>query len=407
MRGDVALVGGRRLGPVARRGRSPAGRSKRSSSGSAADDPRDAIRPDLAVDRGDDVPDAGLEHEAERLEDRAAPVPRRGRSRSRSASRSRPRRRARRGGGPAGSRWNHSPASRWKRSTRREARDPQLGRQRGEDLELGGGDDRPEPELGRRARAARPGTAPRPPRRSSRSAASGSRRPAGCRRARRARRRSGRRTRSAPRRRGGSSVRRPRARARARRRSAGRAPGAAAAARRGGRRARPHDTPYSCQNLSCSRRSPSAAGSTVGRQIVAVERVAVGRVAALVAGREPLLALRRTSRASRSRDRPGPGVASWMRSSPTAAAASSASAISASVNGSRKPVLAAWFAHTPAKQSAWSSVRTERLSAPVSPPPPPCSDAEEVLDVVAVLVGDDIALGERAALRAEARRGAP
>ena len=64
-------------------------------------------------------------------------------------------------------------------------------------------------------------------------------------------------------------------------------------------------------------------------------------------------------------------------------------------------MLVAWFAQTPAKQSAWSSVRTER---PVAPDPPPlCGQrAEEVLDVVAVLVGEDVALRERATLRPEA-----
>ena len=43
-----------------------------------------------------------------------------------------------------------------------------------------------------------------------------------------------------------------------------------------------------------------------------------------------------------------PVVDSWIRSSPTAAAASNASAICASVMASRKPVSAAWFAHRPA-----------------------------------------------------------
>ena len=63
---------------------------------------------------------------------------------------------------------------------------------------------------------------------------------------------------------------------------------------------------------------------------------------------------------------------------------------------------AALLAQTPAKQSAWSSVRTDWLWAPVSPLSP-LQGAEQVLDVVAVLVGDHVALGERPALGAEPR----
>ena len=63
----VPLVGGDRLRPVAARSKS-AGRAKsRGRSPYAADAPH-AIRPDLVLAPGDDVPDAALEHEAERLE---------------------------------------------------------------------------------------------------------------------------------------------------------------------------------------------------------------------------------------------------------------------------------------------------------------------------------------------------
>ena len=68
-------------------------------------------------------------------------------------------------------------------------------------------------------------------------------------------------------------------------------------------------------------------------------------------------------------------------------------------------MLVAWLAQTPAKQSAWSSVRTER---PVAPAPPPLvgQRPEQILDVVAVLVGEHVALGERATLRTERGRAA-
>ena len=67
-----------------------------------------------------------------------------------------------------------------------------------------------------------------------------------------------------------------------------------------------------------------------------------------------------------------------------------------------KPVSTAFAAQTPAKQSACSSTRTARLSAPWS-----CAaveGAEQVLHVMPVLVGDDVGLRERAALGAEAQR---
>ena len=65
-----------------------------------------------------------------------------------------------------------------------------------------------------------------------------------------------------------------------------------------------------------------------------------------------------------------------------------------------KPVSTAWFAHTPAKQSAWSSVCTE---LPLEPrwSRRRREEAEQILDVVAVLVGDDVGLSERPALGAE------
>ena len=96
-----------------------------------------------------------------------------------------------------------------------------------------------------------------------------------------------------------------------------------------------------------------------------------------------------------------PWVCSWIRSSPMTDAASSACAICSRVSGSRKPVSTALPPHTPAKQSAWSSVRTAPPSAPASRPG--LEQAEQVLHVVAVLVGDDVHLGERAALGAELR----
>ena len=54
-----------------------------------------------------------------------------------------------------------------------------------------------------------------------------------------------------------------------------------------------------------------------------------------------------------------PDVDSWIRSSPTAEAASTAVESCSFVMGSRYPVSTAWAIHTPAKQSACSSVRTE------------------------------------------------
>jgi hypothetical protein len=54
----------------------------------------------------------------------------------------------------------------------------------------------------------------------------------------------------------------------------------------------------------------------------------------------------------------------WRRSSPTAAAASIASATSRSEIEVMNPVCTACAAHTPAQQSAWSSSRTERSADP-------------------------------------------
>ena len=97
-----------------------------------------------------------------------------------------------------------------------------------------------------------------------------------------------------------------------------------------------------------------------------------------------------------------PCVRSWMRSSPTAAAASSASATSWRVRSSTNPVPSAWPTHRPAKQSACSSTRTW----------PPCGPVSrsalsrvpiEVLNVVSVLVREDVRLGERPAASAELR----
>ena len=51
--------------------------------------------------------------------------------------------------------WNQPGASRWKRSATAAGPGAQLGRQRGHDLEPGGGDDRPEAELRGGARQAR------------------------------------------------------------------------------------------------------------------------------------------------------------------------------------------------------------------------------------------------------------
>ncbi len=66
-------------------------------------------------------------------------------------------------------------------------------------------------------------------------------------------------------------------------------------------------------------------------------------------------------------------------------------------------MAAAWFAHTPAKQSAWSSVRTDAALGTGLAAARLLERAEEVLDVVAVFVGDDVALRQRPAAGAEAR----
>ena len=243
---------------------------------------------------------------------------------------------------------------------------PQLGWQRGEDLELGGRDDGPEAELG-----GRPGQPGQEQRLGLLAGHPGQPRPVAVdqpdaavdaalgvdRHARRAERLDV--AMDGPF--GDLELAR-----RARRRSAGRAPGGAAAATRDGRRARPPRYAYSCQKMSCS---AASCGRPRGSDR-AVERVAGGRVAALVAGREPLLAL--VGRAVRPRVgvRPGRCVASWIRSSPTAAAASSASAIWASVNGSRNPVLAAWFAQTPG-EAVGLELRPDRLALGTRLPPPP------------------------------------
>ena len=63
-------------------------------------------------------------------------------------------------------------------------------------------------------------------------------------------------------------------------------------------------------------------------------------------------------------------------------------------------VDAAWT-QTPAKQSACSSIRTDALVGPVVAALVLRQRAEQVLHVVAVLVGDDVRLGEVAARRAE------
>src|SRR6476646_520047 len=100
--------------------------------------------------------------------------------------------------------------------------------------------------------------------------------------------------RSVPRRRDGWSVRRLRARAPARRRSFGHGPGGGGAPTRDATRASPDDTLIPARTCHVagawgSRRVPSrrATGGSDG----AVERVAGVRIAALVAGREPVLAL--------------------------------------------------------------------------------------------------------------------
>ena len=133
------------------------------------------------------------------------------------------------------------------------------------------------------------------------------------------------------------------------------------------------------------------------------ERVAAPGITGAVARVEPLLARRRRSRGSSSPGPRGPMERCWMRSSPTAAAASSPSAMScvgqvldeAGLDGVARPTRR----------------RSSRPAAPAAPSRrsrprgrcPPSVGAEQVLDVVPVLVGDHVRLGERAAARAEAR----
>ena len=95
-------------------------------------------------------------------------------------------------------------------------------------------------------------------------------------------------------------------------------------------------------------------------------------------------------------------------SSPMADAVCNAASISP---GSRNCFCAsAWLAQTPAKQSACSSTRPERLDScgclTPAGPAPPGQNAEQILHVVADLMGDHIGLGKIAGLAgaaAEAR----
>ena len=96
-----------------------------------------------------------------------------------------------------------------------------------------------------------------------------------------------------------------------------------------------------------------------------------------------------------------PWVCSWIRSSPMTDAALSACAICSRVSGSRKPVSTACAPQTPARQSACSSVAYG--AAPGAGVPALLEEAEQVLDVVPVLVRDDVHLRERAALGPESR----
>ena len=111
-----------------------------------------------------------------------------------------------------------------------------------------------------------------------------------------------------------------------------------------------------------------------------------------------------TSRGSTTPGRRARSPRFWMRSSPTAAAASRPSAMSAAVSCSTKPVSTACAAQTPGVavglqlEPHRARLRALRVLAPDAP-----VGAEQVLDVMAVLVGDDVGLGERPAARAEAR----
>ena len=81
--------------------------------------------------------------------------------------------------------------------------------------------------------------------------------------------------------------------------------------------------------------------------------------------------------------------------------------MSCSVSGLRNGVPSAslvsvaCLAQTPARQSAISSMRTAPEFGALRVLLRAVEDAEQVLDVVAVLVGDDVLLGERAAVGAE------
>ena len=139
---DVALVGRRRFRPVARRGRSRRGRSNGSSGGSTADHARDAVRADLAVDPATTYQMPAFRTRPERFED----APRRRRSpRSysmaiRVALQTASDRAARWGTG-----WlarNQSTGVEVEALDEARRPDAQLRRQRREDLELGGRDDR-------------------------------------------------------------------------------------------------------------------------------------------------------------------------------------------------------------------------------------------------------------------------
>ena len=99
-----------------------------------------------------------------------------------------------------------------------------------------------------------------------------------------------------------------------------------------------------------------------------------------------------------------PCVCCWMRSSPIAAAAARPSSTSPCSSSWR--ARSAWCAHTPAKQSAWSSSRTESalrlgLGQALLRLVHLLRDAEQRLHVMADLVGDHVGLREVAG-RAEA-----
>ena len=100
-----------------------------------------------------------------------------------------------------------------------------------------------------------------------------------------------------------------------------------------------------------------------------------------------------------------PWVRSWIRSSPTAAAALSAWLICSAVGGLRKPVDAAWL-HPDAGEAVGHELRPDAPALGAAAATAGRQEALEVLDVVAVLVGDDVGLGERPALRRRTATGA-